>query len=104
MWRIIYQEIKLLLLQVSYSNFIIGSLNFSILIGVSTTRLAKRLADNLNVSLCIIHFGQIEPGKTKDEVMRTGGMKVVGDIANKVAILVDDMADNCNVQYVYTQI
>ena len=41
--------------------------------GVSTAKLAKRIADRLQVSLCIVHFGQIEPGKTKDEVLEAFG-------------------------------
>lgn len=69
-------------------------------LGVSTAKLAKRIADSLLSGFCIIHFGHIEPGKTKDEVLEcsSNDMKIVGDVSGKTAILVDDMADNCNSQ------
>lgn len=47
---------------------------------------AKSYADSLHLPLCIIH-------KQGEKANPDGKMVVVGDVAGKVAVLVDDMAD-----------
>lgn len=52
---------------------------------------AKRvtsLADNLNVDFALIH-------KERKQVNEVDSMVLVGRVKNKIAILVDDMADTC---------
>jgi phosphoribosylpyrophosphate synthetase len=78
---------------------------------------AKRFADKLNAPLTLVHFGKIHPGGIKDKlrvsiedikvlffyillynsIMNRFFNQIVGDVAGKVAIVVDDMADTCNI-------
>ncbi|KAG5924678.1 Ribose-phosphate pyrophosphokinase 2 [Claviceps capensis] len=51
---------------------------------------ATAIADRLNVGFALIHMDKEHP---RPHVM--GRMVLVGDVQNKVAILVDDMADTC---------
>jgi len=64
--------------------------------GVSSVPRAKRMADELDSDLAIIHFGRLVPGTTKDEAALTlQDMKIVGSVQDKVAILLEDIADTC---------
>jgi len=69
-------------------------------LGVAGVHRAKRMADRLEVPLAIIHFGSIEPGETKENVAkeRSETVKVVGDIKGKVAIMLNDIIDTCDVE------
>jgi len=46
------------------------------------------IADKLNVDFALIH-------KERKKANEVASMVLVGDVRNKVAILVDDMADTC---------
>jgi len=46
------------------------------------------IADKLNVDFALIH-------KERRRANEVAAMVLVGDVKNKVAILVDDMADTC---------
>ena len=46
------------------------------------------IADKLNVDFALIH-------KERKKANEVASMVLVGDVTNKVAILVDDMADTC---------
>jgi len=49
---------------------------------------AKAISDQINCDLCIIH-------KERKKANEVAGMTLVGDVKEKVCILVDDMADTC---------
>jgi ribose-phosphate pyrophosphokinase len=55
---------------------------------ILTYRSATSIADRLDLGFALIHKERARP----NEVSR---MVLVGDVQNKVAILVDDMADTC---------
>jgi len=49
---------------------------------------AKAISDKLDCDLAIMH-------KERKKANEVAGMTLVGDVANKVCVLVDDMADTC---------
>ena len=50
------------------------------------------LADRLNVDFALIH-------KERKKANEVASMVLVGDVTNRTAILVDDMADTCGTIY-----
>lgn len=71
--------------------------------GVSSTIRSKRFADALELPLCIVHFGKLHPGKTREEVATSEDMKIVGDVKEKVTILVTDLADTLAMECVMAE-
>jgi len=71
--------------------------------GVSSTLRSKRFADALELPLCIVHFGKLHPGGIKEDVATTEHMKIVGDVRDKVAILVTDLADTLAMETVMAE-
>lgn len=57
---------------------------------------AASIADRLNTGFALIHKERPRPNEV-------GRMVLVGDVENKVAILVDDMADTCGTVRCTTQ-
>lgn len=83
-------------------------------LGVSSTIRSKRFADALELPLCIVHFGKLHPGnscsqcihfvgKTREEVATSEDMKIVGDVKEKVTILVTDLADTLAMECVMAE-
>ena len=53
-----------------------------------TWKRAKSISDKLDLDLAIIH-------KERKKANEVAGMTLVGDVTDKICILVDDMADTC---------
>eukprot|EP01119_Soliformovum_irregulare_P000917 TRINITY_DN10672_c0_g1_i1.p1 TRINITY_DN10672_c0_g1~~TRINITY_DN10672_c0_g1_i1.p1 ORF type:complete len:380 (+),score=105.28 TRINITY_DN10672_c0_g1_i1:87-1226(+) len=67
--------------------------------GVGGVHRAKKLSDDLDIPLAIIHFGTIQPGLTKSSVADEADvMKVVGDVKGKIAVMIEDLADTCEME------
>jgi len=74
-------------------------------VGVGGVHRTKRLADEINSSLAIVHFGKLIPGDLRDESgVSIEDMKLVGDVKGKTAILYEDIADTCELLVLITQL
>lgn len=57
---------------------------------------AKLISDKLDAELAIIH-------KERKKANEVAGMILVGDVKDKVALIVDDMADTCGMHQLIAQ-
>jgi phosphoribosylpyrophosphate synthetase len=57
--------------------------------------LVKRTVDRLGAELCICHFGNLNPKKTKHEaLLEAQEVQIVGDVKGKEAVIMDDLIDD----------